>query len=209
MNHIAENLARLRADIGQTPFVAVSKGQGLEAIREALAAGHRRFGESRVQEALGKFAALRPEFPDLELHLIGPLQTNKVATAVALFDVIQTLDRISLAEALVKERQKKGRLPRLFIQVNVGDEPQKSGVSLNDFDNFYQACRDQYELSIDGLMCLPPREGDPVPYFKKLKSLADDWGLGAVSMGMSADYRQAILCGSTMVRIGSALFRTE
>ncbi len=186
-------------------LVSVSKTQPLEAIEAALAAGLRVFGENRVQEAATKFPALKALYPDLTLHLIGPLQTNKVAEAVGLFDVIETLDRLKLAQALAKEIKKQGRAPRLLIEVNVGEEPQKAGIPPKDVAGFLATCQD-LGLKIDGLMALPPKAQDPAPFFACLKTLADSLGLTHISMGMSADFEQAIAHGATHVRIGTALF---
>ena len=187
-------------------LIAVCKFQPLAAVEEALAAGQRVFGENRVQEAVGKFGALRGRFPDLELHLIGALQTNKAALAVEHFDVIQTVDRPALADALAKAVKKVGRVPRFYIEVNVGGEAQKAGVAVAELEGFLRACREDYGLVVSGLMCIPPAEGDPVPYFRTLKALADRFGLGNISMGMSGDFEAAIACGATEVRVGTAVF---
>ncbi len=217
MEQIAENLravqnqmAAAAAQAGRKPeevrLVAVSKTHPAEAVRAALEAGQRVFGENRVQEAAEKFPALREAFPDLELHLIGPLQTNKVAQAVALFDAIQTVDRPSLAEALAKEIQKQGRAPRLYIEVNTGLEPQKAGVAPFEAEAFLRDCRDIYGLKVEGLMCIPPFHEDPAPHFRLMRGLAHKMKLPFLSMGMSADYKEAIACGATEVRVGTALF---
>jgi pyridoxal phosphate enzyme (YggS family) len=171
-----------------------------------LAAGQRVFGENYVQEAKGKWPALRERYPDAELHLIGPLQSNKAREAVALFDAIHTLDRPSLAEALAKEIARAGRTPRLLVQVNTGEEPQKGGVAPGEVDGFLQACRERYGLTIAGLMCIPPAEDPPSPHFALLATLAKRHGLGQLSMGMSADFEAAIQLGATHVRVGSAIF---
>ncbi|MDD3370329.1 MAG: YggS family pyridoxal phosphate-dependent enzyme [Alphaproteobacteria bacterium] len=203
---IAENLSRIRAHLGKATLIAVSKTQSAEAVREALAAGQRIFGENRVQEAQAKFPPLRGDFPDLELHLIGALQTNKAADAVALFDVIQTLDRPKLADAVAKAIQKTGKRPRFYIEINIGREPQKAGIAPEDAEDFLAYCRTACQLDIAGLMCIPPEEQDPAPYFKELRALATRLGLPHISMGMSADYETAIACGATEVRVGTALF---
>ncbi|HBM90332.1 MAG TPA: YggS family pyridoxal phosphate-dependent enzyme [Rhodospirillaceae bacterium] len=211
---IKDNFDKIRQKIAvaqgarQVQLVAVSKKRSVEAIRELLAADQRQFGENRVQEAEQKFPALREVFADLELHLIGPLQTNKVARAVELFDVIQTLDRPKLAEALAREMKAQGKYPRLFIEVNIGHEPQKAGVMPEDVPAFLTQCREMYGLSIEGLMAMPPFGQDPVPYFEKTKDLADKLALTELSMGMSADFEAAIKCGASFIRVGTALFRS-
>lgn len=217
---VAENLATVQASIrraeqdfgriaGSVALVAVSKTMPAERIRPALEAGHRVFGENRVQEAQSKWPALREAFPDLELHLIGPLQTNKVREAVALFDVIQTLDRPSLAEALRKEIDRQGRSPRLLVQVNTGAEPQKAGIDPREVPAFLRQCREVHGLSPEGLMCIPPVDAPPSAHFALLARLARDAGLSILSMGMSADYEAAIQLGATHVRVGSAIFGTR
>jgi len=214
---IAANLARITAHIraaeaaagrpaGATRLIAVSKVQPVEKLDAALAAGQRLFGENRVQEAKAKFPAARERYPDIELHLIGPLQTNKVKEAVALFDVIQTLDRPKLAAALAEEGRKRGHLPRLYVEVNVGAEPQKAGIAPADLEAFLRDCREVHGLSIEGLMCIPPADEEPAPYFALLADLARRLGLKEISMGMSGDYELATRLGATMVRVGTAIF---
>lgn len=198
--------SRAPADI---TLIAVSKTKPAEAVEAAIAAGHRVFGENRVQEGVQKFTSLRGRYEDLELHLIGPLQTNKVAEAVAFFDVIQTVDRPKLAAALAKEGAKQGRLPKLYIQVNVGSEPQKAGILPQEACAFYKECCETYGLKIDGLMCLPPHGQDPAPYFALLKDLADELAVPCISMGMSGDFECAIEKGATQIRVGTALFGTR
>ncbi|HET7084186.1 MAG TPA: YggS family pyridoxal phosphate-dependent enzyme [Rhizomicrobium sp.] len=188
-----------------TQLVAVSKTVPEAGIREALAAGQRLFGENRVQEAQTKFPALKSEFPDLELHLIGPLQTNKVKDAVALFDCVQTLDRAKLADALAAERDKSGRCPRLFLQVNTGEEPQKAGVLPRESASLIAYVRER-KLPLEGLMCIPPAEDDAAPHFAFLAKLARDHGLFELSMGMSGDFELAVKFGATHVRVGTAIF---
>jgi len=213
---ISQNLADILARIAaarkaaiapapQTRLVAVSKTVPETGIREALATGQRLFGENRVQEAQGKFPALKSEFPGLELHLIGPLQTNKVKEAVALFDVIQSLDRNKLADALAAERDKSGNCPRLFVQVNTGEEPQKAGVLPHDTANLIAYAR-KLELPLEGLMCIPPAEDDAAPHFAFLAKLAREHDLAHLSMGMSGDFELAVKFGATHVRVGSAIF---
>jgi pyridoxal phosphate enzyme (YggS family) len=187
-------------------LVAVSKTFGADAIEPIIAAGQRVFGENRVQEAKGKWPALRARYPDLELHLIGPLQSNKAREAVALFEAIHTVDRPSLCEALAKEIQRVGRSPALFVEVNTGAEPQKAGVLPEHTDEFVRACRETYGLDIQGLMCIPPFEDPPAPHFALLHKIARRNGLQQLSMGMSADFATAIQFGATHVRVGSAIF---
>ncbi len=206
MTSVAANIAAARERLQGKTLIAVTKNQSVEAVREALAAGQRVFGENRVQEAQKKFADLRVAFPDIELHLIGPLQTNKAKDAVEFFDVIQTLDRPELAEALAKAMRKTGKTPRLYIEVNIGLEPQKSGIAPDKAEAFLTLCRDAYKLSVSGLMCIPPQGKNPKPYFCALRDLAENLSLPHVSMGMSADFETAIACGATEVRIGTALF---
>jgi PLP dependent protein len=214
---IAANLAAVRGRIeaaaraaGRTPdsvsLVAVSKTHPAAAVREALAAGHRLFGENRVQEAQAKYPALREEFPDLVLHLIGPLQTNKVRDAVAICDVIETVDRPRIAEALAREMERSGRRLPCLIEVNTGEEPQKSGVLPATADNFIIECRDRLGLLIEGLMCIPPLDEEPALHFALLREIARRTGLSVLSMGMSADFEKAIRFGATHVRIGTAVF---
>lgn len=187
-------------------LIAVSKTFGADEIAPVLEAGQRIFGENRVQEAMAKWPGLRDRFPGVELHLIGPLQTNKVKDALAHFDVIQTLDRGRLAHALVREREAGAQLPRLFIQVNIGEEPQKAGVLPGEAAAFIRLCREELRLEIEGLMCIPPADEDPAPYFRQLGDIARANGLARLSMGMSGDFETAVACGATHVRIGSALF---
>lgn len=191
---------------GPVEIVAVSKTQDEMKIREALAAGQRIFGENRVQEAKAKWPALRREFPDVELRLIGPLQSNKAAEAVALFDVIESVDRPKIARALAEEMKRLGRAPRFLVQVNTGAEPQKAGVPPEEADAFIRQCRKEFGLEIDGLMCIPPAEGAPGPHFALLAKLAARNALPILSMGMSGDFEVAAQLGATHVRIGSALF---
>jgi pyridoxal phosphate enzyme (YggS family) len=213
----ADRLAEVRQHIetaaraaGRDPaavtLVAVSKTHGAERVRELLEAGQRVFGENRVQEAEEKFPALKAEYTDLELHLIGPLQTNKAREAVALFDVIQSVDRERLATTLAKEMARAGRRPDCYVQVNTGEEPQKAGVLPSEVDAFVAACRDTHKLPIVGLMCIPPVDEEPALHFALLAKMAARNGLAKVSMGMSADYEMAVRLGATHVRVGTALF---
>jgi pyridoxal phosphate enzyme (YggS family) len=191
---------------GAVKLVAVTKTFAAEAVRPFLQAGQKLFGENRVQEAASKWPALREEFPGIELHLIGPLQTNKVCEAVALFDVIETLDREKLAAELAKEISRAGKTPRLFVQVNTGEEEQKAGVAPKDCIAFVKQCREVYKLDIEGLMCIPPLQDPPGPHFALLNKLGKEAGAQNLSMGMSADFEEAVWLGATHVRIGSALF---
>ncbi len=193
------------APAAYTSLVAVSKTHDAETITPALIAGQRIFGENRVQEAQGKWPALRAQYNDIELHLIGPLQTNKVREAVALFDAIHTLDRPKLADALRAEMDKAGRTPFLFIQVNTGEEPQKAGVSPADAPELIAYAR-KLGLPLEGLMCIPPVGENPAPHFALLAKIAKEHGLALLSMGMSDDFEIAIRFGATHVRVGSAIF---
>lgn len=212
-----ERLADIRREIevacrhaGRDPstvqLVAVSKTFDSPAIEPVLAAGQRVFGENRVQEAAAKWPALRERFPGVELHLIGPLQSNKAREAVALFDCIHTLDRPSLCAALAKEIDRQGLHPRLLVEINTGAEPQKAGVLPEQTDAFLRDCAATYGLSVEGLMCIPPFEEPPAPHFALLAKIARRNGLPSLSMGMSADFAVAIAQGATHVRVGSAIF---
>ena len=207
---VRTGIAQAAADGGRDPatvhLVAVSKTVPAEHILPALEAGQRVFGENYVQESAAKWPALRERFPDVELHLVGPLQSNKAREAVALFDVIHSLDRPSLAAALAKEIGRSGRVPKLLIQVNTGEEPQKGGVAPGELDALLGACRDTHGLAIHGLMCIPPAEDPPSAHFALLAQLARARDLPILSMGMSADYPAAIQVGATHVRIGTAIF---
>jgi PLP dependent protein len=214
---LANNLKDVRARIeaaaraaGRTPdavrLVAVSKFNPAATVRAVLGVGQRVFGENRVQEALEKFPALRDEFPDLALHLIGPLQTNKVREAVAHFDVIETVDRTRLAEAVAREMERGGRRPSCLIEVNTGEEAQKAGIFPAAADEFIVDCRDRLGLPIVGLMCVPPHGEEPSPHFALLREIARRHKLSALSMGMSADFEVAIHFGATHVRVGTAIF---
>jgi len=188
-----------------TTLVAVTKTHGREVIEPALVAGHRVFGENRVQEAQGKWPALRADYDDIELHLIGPLQSNKAKEAVGLFDAIHTLDRPKLADALRSEMDKQGRNPFLFVQVNTGEEPQKAGVPPREADQLIAYAR-KLRLPLKGLMCIPPVDEAPAPHFALLQKIATEHDLPLLSMGMSDDFETAIRFGATHVRIGSAIF---
>jgi pyridoxal phosphate enzyme (YggS family) len=187
-------------------LVAVSKTHGAEVILPVLAAGQRVFGENRVQEAMKKWPELRQSYPDVRLHLIGPLQSNKVDDAVALFDVIQSVDRLKLVAALAKAMNQAGRHPQLFVQVNTGREPQKAGLAPEALADFLAESLKLHGVRYAGLMCIPPVEDDPRPHFRMLAELARTHGLDGLSMGMSGDYEVAIDEGATFVRVGSAIF---
>jgi pyridoxal phosphate enzyme (YggS family) len=191
---------------GSVRLIAVSKTFDAAAIRPVIAGGQRLFGENRVQEAAAKWPALRIETPDIELHLIGPLQSNKAKEAVTLFDAIHTIDRDKIAAAVAEEMSRQGRSPRLLVQVNTGAEPQKAGVLPEEADAFVERCRTVHGLQIDGLMCIPPFDEVAAPHFALLAKIAERLGLRSLSMGMSADFETAIAMGATDVRIGSAIF---
>jgi pyridoxal phosphate enzyme (YggS family) len=206
-------LARIREtaeDCGRSAdeitLVAVSKTHAVERIEPVIAAGHRVFGENRVQEALSKYPDLKARHPDLKVHLIGPLQTNKARDAVRLFDAIETLDRPKLARSLAKEMDKQGRRPACYIEVNTGEEPQKSGVLPGETDDFVRLARDEMGLPVEGLMCIPPFDEEPALHFALLRKIAERNGLPSLSMGMSADFETAIRFGATHVRVGTAIF---
>ena len=196
-----------KADDGaNVTITAVSKKHDAARIIPALKAGHRIFGENRVQEALAKWPPLKAQYPGCELRLIGPLQTNKVKEAVGFFDVIESLDREKLAKALAQEAQNQGRSPELFVQINIGDEAQKSGIAISEADAFIKRCTEDYGLPIVGVMCIPPMGEPPAPYFAFLKQIADRNGLAGVSMGMSGDFETAVRLGATHVRLGTQIF---
>jgi pyridoxal phosphate enzyme (YggS family) len=216
-NSAIANLGRVRNEIlaaekaagrspGSAKLIAVSKTFDASAIRPVLTAGQRAFGENRVQEAQGKWPELRAAYPDLELHLIGPLQSNKAKDAVALFDAIHTIDRRKIAEAVASEMVKQNRKLQLFIQVNTGEEPQKAGVPPREAQAFVAMCRNELKLAIAGLMCIPPVDEEPAVHFAFLAKLAGESGLQGLSMGMSGDFETAIAFGATHVRVGSAIF---
>ena len=210
MEHdIARACEDARRDRKSVTLIAVSKTFDAHAIAPVIEARQRVFGENRVQEAKGKWPALVERNPGLELHLIGPLQSNKAREAVALFDAIHSVDRPSICEALAKEIDSQKRRPELFVQLNTGEEPQKAGVAPGDADAFIAACREKYGLSISGLMCIPPVNEAPAPHFALTAKIAARNGLTKLSMGMSADFAIAIQFGATHVRIGSAIFGTR
>jgi len=203
---IAAAARTARRDPAAVHLVAVSKTQGADRIAAALAAGQRVFGENRVQEAQAKWPGLRARWPDAELHLIGPLQTNKARDAVALFDVIETVDRESLAAALARELARTDRRLSCLVQVNTGEEPQKAGIPPAEADGFIARCRDVHHLPVVGLMCIPPVDDDAALHFALLRTIAERHGLAVLSMGMSTDYELAIRFGASHVRVGTAIF---
>jgi pyridoxal phosphate enzyme (YggS family) len=210
LQHVRAAIAAAAAAAGReadgVSLVAVSKFHPQEAVLQAMAAGQRVFGENRVQEAAAKFAPLRAAGRDVTLHVIGALQTNKAREAVRVADVIETLDRPRLADALAQAAEQEGRMPGLLVQVNVGDEPQKGGVATADADAFIALMQRRFGDTLRGLMCIPPAEGDPAPHFRWLQACAGRHGLRQLSMGMSGDFAAAIACGATHVRIGTAIF---
>jgi len=206
---IAQACADAGRDAGAVTLVAVSKTFAADAIAPVIAAGQRVFGENRVQEAKAKWPELREQLAGIDLHLIGPLQSNKAKEAVALFDAIHSVDRASLCGALAKEIDKQGRAPRLFVEINTGAEPQKAGVLPEAADAFLRDCRERYGLAIAGLMCIPPAEEPAAPHFALTAKIAARNGLKLLSMGMSADYELAVRFGATHVRVGSAIFGTR
>ncbi len=214
---VAANLAAVRARLDSAlkaagrktdsaRLIAVSKGQSDAAIRAALAAGQREFGENRVQEAQRKWPSLKRDFPDVTLHLIGPLQSNKAGDAIELFDVIHTLDRPKLVDALLREMMQQNRRPQCLVQVNTGEEPQKAGVAPEDADAFIAVCRDDFKLPLVGLMCIPPIDEEPSLHFALLREIARRNSLPELSMGMSGDFEIAAAFGATLLRVGTAIF---
>lgn len=210
LTDIQRRIATAAAAAGRAPnaitLVAVSKSQPIDRTDAALASGQRVFGESRVQEAVGRWPSLQSRYAGVALHLVGLLQSNKVRDAVALFDVIESVDRPKLARSLATEMGRSGRRPRCFIQVNTGEEPQKAGVAPLEADSFIALCREELQLPVDGLMCIPPIDEPPAPHFALLAEVARRNGLGCLSMGMSDDFETAIRLGATHVRIGTAIF---
>lgn len=209
LDEIRRRIAAAESAAGRNPgdvtLIAVSKVQPPERVEAVLTAGQRVFGENYVQEAAGKWPAWRAAFPGVGLHMIGPLQTNKLNAALDLFDAIHTLDRPSLAQKLAQQVQARGHCPQLFVQVNTGAEPQKAGILPDDADAFIADCR-ALGLTLSGLMCIPPEDQDPVPHFRALRAIAARNGLAGLSMGMSADFETAIAEGATHIRVGSAIF---
>lgn len=206
LSRIREAEAEASRVSGSVTLVAVSKTFEADSIRPVIANAQRVFGENRVQEAQGKWPALKAETSDIELHLIGPLQSNKATDAVALFDVIETIDREKIARAVAAEMTRQGRRLRLYVQVNTGLEPQKAGIAPDDTVAFVSLCRDEIGIDIEGLMCIPPADENPGPHFALLEKLASECGVKKLSMGMSGDFETAVQFGATSVRVGSAIF---
>jgi len=210
---VEARIAAAAREAGRDPasvhLIAVTKTFGMDAIQPVLAAGHRQFGENRVQEAKAKWPELRAAYPDLKLHLIGPLQSNKTREAVELFDAIHTVDRPKIAKAIAEEQQRQGKALKLFIEVNTGEEPQKAGIPPKETASFLKHCRQDLGLEIAGLMCIPPVEEEAAVHFAFLAKLAGDLGLPDLSMGMSGDFETAAQFGATYVRVGSAIFGTR
>ncbi|WP_421693131.1 YggS family pyridoxal phosphate-dependent enzyme [Aestuariivirga sp.] len=213
LKKVLNGVMQAEASAGRAPgsvtLIAVSKTFDGPEIMPVIEAGQRVFGENRVQEAKSKWPALKMRWPDVELHLIGPLQSNKAAEAVQLFDAIHTVDRPKIAEAISREMRRQAKPLKLFVQVNTGREPQKAGIDPDAADEFLAECRNVYGLEISGLMCIPPAEEDPAPHFTLLAEIARRNGIAGLSMGMSGDYAPAIACGATHVRVGSAIFGTR
>jgi len=207
---VLNNICATAQSCGRPPddiaLVAVSKTQPITAIIPVLDQGQRLFGENKIQEAAGKWPTLRAQYSDAKLHLIGPLQSNKVRQAILLFDVIETIDRPKLARAIARISREEGKFCDCYIQINIGREPQKAGVDPDEADAFVTLCRDELKLPVCGLMCIPPAAQDPAPYFRLLGEIARRNGLEKLSMGMSGDYQTAIRCGATSVRVGTAIF---
>lgn len=207
---IRDRIARAAERAGRAPeaitLIAVSKTQPLDRVIDVLDQGHRVFGENRVQEARSKWPALREKYGPVELHLLGPLQSNKIGKALELFDAIHSLDREKLASRIATAAQEAGRCPKLFVQVNTGREAQKAGVDPDEIDGFLKACRSVYDLPVAGLMVIPPADADPAPHFAMLREMAERNGIEGLSMGMSDDFETAIAEGATHVRVGSAIF---
>ncbi len=210
LHKVRSEMTRAVRHAGRNPdevtLVAVSKTYFADSIVPVLEDGQRVFGENRVQESMQKWPELKAQFAGIELHLIGPLQSNKAKEAVALFDVIETIDRPSIAEAIAKEFTKTDRRPKLYVQVNTGEEPQKAGILPLDADAFLTRCKDEWKLTIEGLMCIPPVDEPPSPHFGLLRKIAEKHGIKILSMGMSADFEEAIQMGATHIRVGSAIF---
>ena len=209
MENVVKNFDLVKEEISNfknANIVAVSKTFPLGHILPLINHGHNHFGENKVQEAQEKWTSLKNDFPNLKLHLIGKLQTNKVKFALPLFDYIHSLDNIKLAEKISLEQKKKNFKPKIFIQINLGKENQKSGIDEDDLENFYQKCVTKYNLNIIGIMCLPPFDEDPIPFFKKMQNLSESLKLKEISMGMSNDYMDALKFKATYIRVGSKIF---
>ena len=209
MENVIKNFNAIKQEIigkNNIKLVAVTKTFPIKHILPVINEGHIDFGENKVQEAIEKWTDIKQDFPKINLHLIGKLQTNKVKFVLPLFDYIHSLDNIKLASKISEEQAKKNFKPRLFIQVNIGDEPQKGGVEVTNLENFYKKCLEEFKLNIIGLMCIPPFDKDSKPYFIKMRELSENLGLKDISMGMSDDYLEAIKQGSTFIRVGSKIF---
>ena len=209
MENVVKNFDLVKEEISNfknANIVAVSKTFPLSHILPLINHGHNHFGENKVQEAQEKWTSLKNDFPNLKLHLIGKLQTNKVKFALPLFDYIHSLDSIKLAEKISLEQKKKNFKPKIFIQINLGKENQKSGIDEDDLENFYQKCVTEYNLNIIGIMCLPPFDEDPIPFFKKMQNMSESLKLKEISMGMSNDYMDALKFKATFIRVGSKIF---
>ena len=209
MENVVKNFDLVKEEISKfkdANIVAVSKTFPIGHILPLINHGHQHFGENKVQEAQEKWTSLKNDFPNLKLHLIGKLQTNKVKFALPLFDYIHSLDSIKLAEKISLEQKKKNFKPKIFIQINLGKENQKSGIDEDDLENFYQKCVTEYNLNIIGIMCLPPFDEDPIPFFKKMQNLSANLKLKEISMGMSNDYMDALRFKATYIRVGSKIF---
>ena len=209
MENVVKNFDLVKEEISNfknVNIVAVSKTFPIGHILPLINHGHQHFGENKVQEAQEKWISIKNDFPNLKLHLVGKLQTNKVKFALPLFDYIHSLDSIKLAEKISLEQEKKNFRPKIFIQINLGKENQKSGIDVDELENFYQKCVKNYNLNIIGIMCLPPFDEDPKPFFKKMQNLSENLKLNEISMGMSNDYMDALKCKATYIRVGSKIF---
>ena len=209
MENVVKNFNLVKEEITNfknANIVAVSKTFPISHILPLINHGHHHFGENKVQEAQEKWTSIKNDFPQLKLHLIGKLQTNKVKFALPLFDYIHSLDSLKLAEKISSEQEKKNIKPKIFIQINLGKESQKSGIDENDLENFYKRCVDEFNLNIIGIMCLPPFDEDPIPFFKKMQNLSESLKLKEISMGMSNDYMDALKFKATYIRVGSKIF---
>ncbi len=209
MENVVKNFNLIKKEIidkKKVKLVAVTKTFPISHILPVINEGHTDFGENKVQEAMEKWTSIKQDFPKINLHLIGKLQTNKVKFVLPLFDYIHSLDNLKLASKIADEQIKKNFKPKIFIQVNIGEEPQKGGIEISDLENFYKRCVEEFKLNIIGLMCIPPFEKDPKPYFIKMRELSENLDLKDISMGMSDDYMEAIEQGSTFIRVGSKIF---
>ena len=209
MENVVKNFNLIKQEIidkKKVKLVAVTKTFPISHILPVINEGHTDFGENKVQEAMEKWTSIKQDFPKINLHLIGKLQTNKVKFVLPLFDYIHSLDNLKLASKIADEQIKKNFKPKIFIQVNIGDEAQKGGIEISNLENFYKRCIEEFKLNIIGLMCIPPFDNDSNPYFIKMRELSENLGLKDISMGMSDDYMDAIKQGSTFIRIGSKIF---